>query len=64
MSITFDFMTLILPQIKFGAILSKDVRGVAFQDEVDVLHQILGICCNSFSLVAHIVLILKILDFQ
>ena len=57
-------MTLILPQIKFGAILSKDVRGVAFQDEVDVLHQILGICHNSFSLVAHIVLILKILDFQ
>ena len=42
MSITFDSTTLILPQIKFEAILSKDVGGVAFQAEADVLHQILG----------------------
>ena len=56
-------MSLISPQIKFEAILSKDVGGVAFQAEADVLHQILGICCNSFSLVAHMALILKILDF-
>ena len=64
MSITFDSMTLILPQIKFEAVLSKDVGGVAFQAEADVLHQISGICRNSVSLVAHMALILKILDFQ
>ena len=64
MSITFDSMTLRLPQIKFEAILSKDVGGIAFQAEADVLHQILGFCSNGFSLVAHIALILKILDFQ
>ena len=64
MSITFASMALILTQIKFEAVLSKDVGGVAFQAEADVLHQILGICCNSFSLVAHMALILKILDFQ
>ena len=63
MFITFDSMTLILPQIKFEAILSKDVEGVVFQAEADVFHQILGICRNSFSLVAHMVLILKILYF-
>ena len=57
-------MTLILPQIKFEAILCKDVGGVAFRAEADVLHQILGICRNSFSLVAHMVLILKIFNFQ
>ena len=64
MSITFDSMSLILPQIKLEAILSKDVGGVTFQADVDVLHQILGICRNSFSLVAHKALILKSLDFQ
>ena len=64
MSITFDSMTLILPQIKFEAILSKDEGGVAFHAEADVLHQILGICRNSFSLVAYLALVLKILDFQ
>ena len=57
MSRTFDFMSLILPQIKFEAILSRDVGGVAFQAEADVLHQSLGIWCNSFSLVAHMALI-------
>ena len=56
-------MTLILPQIKFEAILSKDVGGVAFQAEADVLHQILGICHNSFSLVSHMALILRISDY-
>ena len=62
MSITFNIMTLIiLPQIKFEEILSNDVGGVAFQAEADVLHHILGICHNSFSLVAHMALILKIL---
>ena len=60
MFITFDSMTLILPQIKFEAILSKDVGGVVFQAEADVLHQILGICRNSFSGSAYG---LKILDF-
>ena len=57
-------MTLILPQIKFEAILSKDVGGVAFQAEAYVLHQILGICHNSFFFVAHMAVILKELDFQ
>ena len=64
MSVAFDSMTLILPQIKFEAVLSKDVGGVAFQVEAYVLHQILGICHNIFFLVAHMALILKILDFQ
>ena len=64
MSITFDSMNLILPQMKFEAILSKDVGGVAFHAEADVLHLILGICCNSFSLVAHMALIFNISDFQ
>ena len=53
MSRVFDSMTLILPQIKFEAILSKHVGGVAFQAEADVLHQILRICRYNFSLVAH-----------
>ena len=52
-------MTLILPQIKLEAILSKDVGGVACQAEADVLLHILGICCNSFSLGAHMAVILK-----
>ena len=64
MSRTFDSMTLILPQIKFEAILSKDVGEVAFQAEADVLHEILGICRNSFFLLAHMAIYLKILDFQ
>ena len=50
-------MTLILPQIKFEAIPSRDVGKVAFQPEVDRSHQILGFCLNSFSLIAHMALI-------
>ena len=59
-------MTLILPQIKFEAIPSKDAGGeVAFQTEADRSHQILGFCHKfSFSLVAHMALILKFLDSQ
>ena len=59
MSIAFDSMTLILPQIKFEAIRSKDAGEVAFQPEADSSHQILGFCHNNFSLVAHMALILK-----
>ena len=59
MSRIFDSMTLILPQIKFEAILSKNVGGVAFQAEADVLHQILRIFRYNFSLVAHMAPIWK-----
>ena len=62
MSITFDSKTLILPQIKFEAIPPKDAGKVAFQSEVDRLHQILGSCHNSLSLIAHMALILTFLD--
>ena len=54
----------ILPQIKFEAIPYKDAGEVAFQPEADRSHQILGFCHNSFSLVAHMALILKFLDSQ
>ena len=64
MFITFDSMTLILPQIQFEAIPSKDAGEVAFQPEADKLHQILGFCHNSVSLVAHMALILQVLDSQ
>ena len=64
MSVTFDSMTLILPQIKFEATPSKDAGEVAFQPEADRSHEILGFCYNSFSLVAHMDLILKFLDSQ
>ena len=64
MSITFDSMTLILPQIKFEAIPSKDAGEVAFRCEADRTHQILGFCHNSFSLVAHMALILEFFDSQ
>ena len=64
MSITFDSMTLILPQIKFEAIPSKDAGEIAFQPEADSSHQILCFCHSSFSLVAHMALILKFLDSQ
>ena len=64
MYITFDSMTLILPQIKFEAIHSKDAGEVAFQSEADRLHQILGFCHNNFFLVAHMALILEFLDSQ
>ena len=57
-------MTLILLQIKFEAIPSKDVGEVAFQADADESHQILGFCRNSFSLVAPMALILKFLDSQ
>ena len=64
MSIIFDSMILISPQIKFEAIPSKDAGEVAFQPEADRSHQILGFCHKSFSLVAHMALILKFLDSQ
>ena len=66
MSTTFDSMILILPQIKFEAILSKDAGEVAFQPEADRSHQILGFCHKSVSLklVAHMALTLKLLDSQ
>ena len=64
MFITFDSMTLISPQIKLEAIPSKNAGEVAFQPEADRSHQILGFCHNSFSLVAHMALILKLLDSQ
>ena len=62
--IIFDSMILILPQIQFEAILSKDAGEVAFQSEADRSHKILGFCHKSFSLVAHMALILKFLDSQ
>ena len=64
MSVSFDSMTLILPQIKFEEILFRYTGEVAFQAEADTSHQILGFCHNSFPLVAHIALILQILDCQ
>ena len=45
---------LILPQI----------REVAFQSEANRSHKILGFCHKSFSLLAHMALILKFLDSQ
>ena len=42
MSVTFDSMILILPQVKFDAIPSKDAGEVAFQPEDDRSHKILG----------------------
>ena len=57
-------MILILPQIKFEAIPSKDAGEIAFQPEADRSHQILGFCHKSFSLVGHMALILKFLDSQ
>ena len=50
-------MILILPQIQFEAIPSKDAGEVAFQSEADTSHKILGLCHKSFSLVAHMALI-------
>ena len=64
MLISFDSMTLILPQIKSEASPSIDVGGVAFQAEANALHQILGFCRNSFSLVAPMALILNFFDSQ
>ena len=64
MSITFDSIILILPQIKFEAIPSKDAGEVAFQPKVDRSHQILGVCHKSFPLVPHMALILEFLDSQ
>ena len=57
-------MILILPQIKFEAISSKDAVEVAFQSDADRSHQSLGFCHNRFSLVAHMALILEFLDSQ
>ena len=56
---------LILPQIKFEGIPSKDAGEVAFQPEADRSHQILGFCHKNLSLVGHMALILKsVLDSQ
>ena len=57
-------MTLILTQIKFEAVPSKDVEGVAFQAEADASHQILDFCQNSFFRVARMALILRVLGSQ
>ena len=57
-------MVLILRQIQFEAIPSKDAGEVALQSEADRSHQILGFCHKSFSLVAHMALILKFLYSQ
>ena len=57
-------MILILPQIQFEAIPSKDAGEVAFQSEANRSHKILGFCHKSFSLVARMALILKFLDSQ
>ena len=57
-------MILILPQIQFEAIPSKDAGEVAFQSEADRSHKILGFCHKSFPLIAHMALILKFLDSQ
>ena len=57
-------MILILPQIQFDVIPSKDAGEVAFQSEADRSHKILGFCLKSCSLVAHMALILKFLDSQ
>ena len=57
-------MILILPQIQFEALPSKDAGEVAFQSEADRSHKILGFCHKSFSLIAHMALILKFLDSQ
>ena len=43
-------MILILPQIQFEAIPSKDTGEVAFQSEADRSHKILGFCHKSFLL--------------
>ena len=64
MSITFESVTLMLPRIIFEAIPSKDAGEVAFQPEANRSHQILGFCHNSFSLVAHMALILTFFDSQ
>ena len=45
-------MILILPQIQFEAIPSKDAGEVAFQSEADRSLKILGFCHKSFSLLA------------
>ena len=57
-------MILILPQIQFEAIPSKDAGEVACQSEADRSHKSLGFCHKSFSLVGHMALILKFLDSQ
>ena len=57
-------MILILPQIQFESIPYKDAGEVAFQSDDDRSHKVLGFCHKSFSLVAHMALILKFLDSQ
>ena len=57
-------MILISPQIQFEAVPSKDAGEVALQSEVDRSHQMLGFCHISFSLVAHMAMILKFLYSQ
>ena len=41
-------MILILPQIQFEAIPSKDAGEVAFQSEADTSQKLLGFCHKSF----------------
>ena len=55
-------MILIMPQIKFEAIPSKGAGEVAFQLEAHRSHQILGFCYKNVSLVAHMAMILEVLD--
>ena len=62
MSITFDSMILILPQIKFEVIPSKDAGEIAFHSEADRSHEILGFCYKSISLVAPMAMILEFLN--
>ena len=52
-------MILILPQIQFEAIPSKDAGEVAFQSEADRSHKSLGFCHKSFSLVGHMATLLR-----
>ena len=55
-------ITLILPQTKYEAISSEDVRGDTFLVQTDALSQILGFGCNKFSFVVPMDLSLKILE--
>ena len=65
MSLIFDSMILILLQIKFEAIPSKDPGENAFQPEADRSHHILGFCHKRFLLVAqYMALILEFLGSQ
>ena len=62
LSVSSNYMALILLQSKFEAIRSKYVRGVAFSAEADVLNQIFGFCQNNVSPIAPMTLISKFLE--